>query len=82
MILRAPAQFFSSFATSSATPGRQALEQEIEASRSRAATVAMEKALPDVRMLLMVRSFDSAEGILDSLSQWTAFAAPAVKTTI
>jgi len=61
------------------TPDARLLEQEIEASRSRAATVAMEKALPDVRMLLMVRSFDSAEGILDSLSQWTAFAAPAVK---
>ena len=61
------------------TPDTEVLQQEIEASRSRAATVAMEKALPDVRMLLMVRSFDSAEGILDSLSQWSAFAAPAVK---
>jgi hypothetical protein len=61
------------------TPDTEVLQKEIEASRARAATVAMEKALPDVRMLLMVRSFDSAEGILDSLSQWSAFAAPAVK---
>jgi eukaryotic-like serine/threonine-protein kinase len=61
------------------TPDAKLLQNEIEATRSRAATVAMEKALPDVRMLLMVRSFDSAEGILDSLSQWSAYAAPAVK---
>jgi eukaryotic-like serine/threonine-protein kinase len=55
------------------------LQQEILFARSRAATAAMEKALSDVRMLLMVRSLDSAEGILDSLSQWRAYAAPAVK---
>ena len=61
------------------TPDAKILQNEIEATRSRAATAAMEKALPDVRMLLMVRSFDSAEGILDSLSQWSAYAAPAVK---
>ncbi len=61
------------------TPDARTLQKEIEATRSRAATVAMEKALPDVRMLLMVRSFDPAEGILDSLSQWSAYAAPAVK---
>jgi serine/threonine protein kinase len=61
------------------TPDAQILQNEIEETRSRAATAAMEKALPDVRMLLMVRSFDSAEGILDSLSQWSAYAAPAAK---
>ena len=61
------------------TPDAKILQKEIEATRSRAATAAMEKALPDVRMLLMVRSFDSAEGILDSLSQWSSYAAPAVK---
>ena len=61
------------------TPDAQILQDEIEETRSRAATAAMEKALPDVRMLLMVRSFDSAEGILDSLSQWSAYAAPAAK---
>ena len=61
------------------TPDAQILQDEIEETRSRAATAAMEKALPDVRMLLMVRSFDSAEGILDSLSQWSAYAAPAAR---
>ena len=61
------------------TPDAQILQDEIEETRSQAATAAMEKALPDVRMLLMVRSFDSAEGILDSLSQWSAYAAPAAK---
>jgi serine/threonine-protein kinase len=55
------------------------LQEKIEAARSRAATSAMEKALPDVRMLLMVRSLDSAEGILDSLSQSSPYAAPPVK---
>ena len=61
------------------TPDARTLQKEIEAARTRAATVAMEKALPDVRLLLMVRSFDPAEGILDSLSQWSSYAAPAVK---
>jgi hypothetical protein len=61
------------------TQDTRVLQQEIEATRSRAATAAMEKALPDVRMLLKVRSFDSAEGILNNLSQWSSFAAPAVK---
>jgi eukaryotic-like serine/threonine-protein kinase len=61
------------------TPDAGTLQKEIEAARTRAATAAMEKALPDVRLLLMVRSFDPAEGILDSLSQWSAYAAPALK---
>jgi len=61
------------------TQDARILQREIEAARSRAATAAMEKALPDVRMLLMVRSFDSAEGILDGLSEWSPYVAPAVK---
>ncbi len=61
------------------TQDARVLQQEIEVTRSRVATAAMEKALPDVRMLLKVRSFESAEGILDNLSQWGSYAAPAVK---
>jgi serine/threonine-protein kinase len=61
------------------TQDARILQREIEGTRSRAATAAMEKALPDVRMLLMVRSFESAEGILDSLSQWGSYAPPVLK---
>jgi len=61
------------------TQDARVLQREIEGTRSRAATAAMEKALPDVRMLLMVRSFESAEGILESLSQWGSYADPALK---
>jgi eukaryotic-like serine/threonine-protein kinase len=61
------------------TQDARVLQREIEGTRSRAATAALEKALPDVRMLLMVRSFESAEGILESLSQWGSYADPALK---
>ena len=61
------------------TQDARVLQREIEGTRSRAATAAMEKALPDVRMLLMVRSYDSAEGILESLSQWGAYVHPDLK---
>jgi serine/threonine-protein kinase len=58
------------------TQDARILQREIEGRRSRTATAALEKALPDVRMLLMVRSLDSAEGILESLSQWASYADP------
>jgi serine/threonine-protein kinase len=50
------------------------LKKEIDAARSRTAAVAMEQALSDVRVLLMVRSFDSAENIIESVSQWQPYA--------
>lgn len=52
------------------------LQQEIETSRSRVAIAAMEKALSDARVLLMVRSFESAKGILDSVAKWNGYATP------
>ena len=52
------------------------LQQEIETARSRVAVAAMEKALSDARVLLMVRSFESAKGILDSVAKWSGYATP------
>jgi hypothetical protein len=52
------------------------LQQEIETARSRVAIAAMEKALSDARVLLMVRSFESAKGILDSVAKWSSYATP------
>jgi hypothetical protein len=52
------------------------LQQEIETARSRVATAAVEKALSDARVLLMVRSVKAAEGILDSVAKWSRYAAP------
>ena len=64
------------------TQDTKVLQQEIEVTRSRAATALLEKALPDVRMLLKVRSFESAEGILDNLSQWSFICRSAGERTI
>jgi serine/threonine protein kinase len=55
------------------------LQQEIEAARSRVAAAAMEKALSDARVLLMVRSVESAEGILDSVKKWSNYATPELR---
>jgi eukaryotic-like serine/threonine-protein kinase len=52
------------------------LQQEIETARSRVAVAAMEKALSDARVLLMVRSFESAKGILDSVAKWSGYVTP------
>src|SRR5215469_9926111 len=50
------------------------MQQEIETARSRVATAAMEKALRDARVLLIVRSVESAQGILDSVAKWSNYA--------
>jgi serine/threonine protein kinase len=55
------------------------LQQEVETARSRVATAAMEKALSDARVLLMVRSVESAEGILDSVAKWSNYATPELR---
>jgi len=55
------------------------LQQEIEAARSRVATVAMQRALSDVRVLLMARSFESAEGILHTVAEWSRYATAALR---
>jgi eukaryotic-like serine/threonine-protein kinase len=55
------------------------LQQEIETARSRVATAAMEKALGDARVLLMVRSVESVEGILDSVAKWRNYATPELR---
>ena len=51
------------------------LQQEIDTARSRVATAAIEKALRDARVLLIVRSVESAEGILDSVAKWSRYVA-------
>ncbi|HXY06684.1 MAG TPA: protein kinase [Terriglobales bacterium] len=55
------------------------LQQEIEAARSRMATAAMQRALSDVRVLLMARSFESAEGILHTVAEWTRYVTAALR---
>jgi serine/threonine protein kinase len=55
------------------------LQREIETVRSRVATAATERALGDVRVLLMARSFESAEVILDTVAEWSRYATPALR---
>lgn len=56
------------------TSESELLRAEIGSAQSRSAAFAIEQALSDVRLLLMVRSFDSAEDILESVAHWESHA--------
>ena len=57
----------------------QLLQNEVEAKRERAAAVAVEQALKDVRVLFLVRSYRSALGVLDRVASEAASVAPELR---